>query len=207
MKIIGLTGGVASGKNFVADCFASLGIPVFDADNEVHKIFTDNKQILEEISKIFPDAVEQNQINRKKLGKIVLNHRGNLDILENLIHPLVRKEEEEFIRRSRLSGNKLVVLNIPLLLEKKDYRRCDKIITVITPRIIQKYRFIKRAKEKNSQGLMTESIMELANRFEQISKNQMPNHQKKKLADFRIYNGLSRGFTLRQIKKIYQKLT
>ena len=66
MKIIGLTGGVASGKNFAADWFSNLGIPVFDADHEVHKIFSNNKQVLEEIRKFFPDAVENNQINRKK---------------------------------------------------------------------------------------------------------------------------------------------
>ena len=202
MKIIGLTGGVASGKNFVANWFLKLGIPVFDADNEVHKIFTYNRQVLEEIRKIFPDAVEYNQINRKKLGKIVLNHRGYLDILESLIHPLVRKEENEFIRKSRLDGYKSVILNIPLLFEKKDYCRCDKIIVVITPKIIQKYRFIKRAKEKNCE----ESIIDLINKFEQIAKNQLPNYQKKKLADFTIYNGLSKSFTFRQIKKIYQKL-
>jgi len=202
MKIIGLTGGVASGKNFIADWFLNLGIPVFDADNEVHKIFTHDRQILEAIRKAFPDAVEQDQINRKKLGKVVLNHRSNLDILENLIHPLVRKKEDEFIRKSGLEGHKLVILNIPLLLEKKDYYRCDKIITIIIPKIIQKYRFIKRAKEKNPK----ESIIELADKFELIYKNQLTNYQKKKLADFTIYNGLTKGFTLKQIKKIYQKL-
>lgn len=202
MKIIGLTGGVASGKNFVAEWFLKFGIPVFDADNEVHKIFASNRQILEEIRKIFPDAIEENQINRKKLGKIVLNHRGNLTILENLIHPLVREKENEFIRQSRIKGHKLVILNIPLLLEKKDYDRCDKIIVVITPKIIQKYRFIKRAKEKNKK----ESIINLASKFEQIAQNQLPNSQKKKLADFTIYNGLSKSFTFKQIKKIYQKL-
>lgn len=204
MKIIGLTGSVASGKNFVGEWFARLGIPVFDADREVHKIFSSDKQIIKKISQIFPEALDDNKINRTKLGKLTLGKRENLRVLEGLIHPLVRQKEQEFIRKSALKGYKKVILNIPLLFEKADYSRCDKIIVVEAPRLIQKERFIKRVKE-NKDGKNLE-ISEIEKKFNQILDYQLPVYSKKKLADFTIQNGLDKNFTLRQIKKIYKKL-
>ena len=202
MLVIGLSGGVASGKNFVADEFAKLGVPVFDADAAVHKIFENDQNTIKKISEIFENVIENNQINRHKLGELVLANREKLAVLENLIHPLVQAKELEFIDDMKLKGFQMVMLNIPLLFEKDGYKRCDKTILVTAPKIVQKYRFIKRAKQKKSPA----SIFSLAKKFEQIHQNQMPVEQKKQLADFIIFNGFSRNFTLKQIKKIYSNL-
>ena len=91
MKIIGLTGGIAAGKNFVSEIFSKEGAWIFDADKESHKILEENQEIISLVIEKFPQAAQNNKICREILGKIVFGDAKNLKILEEIIYPNVRK--------------------------------------------------------------------------------------------------------------------
>lgn len=205
MLIVGLTGSIASGKNFVADLFADFGIPVFDADAEVHKIFANDKQVLAEIKEKFPSAIIDNKINRELLGREVFNDAKKLAVLEAIIHPKVQKNERDFIKKSRELGAKIVLLNIPLLFEKDGYKRCDKTIVVTAPYFIQKRRFIAREKVQNSHKIFDNKVA--VKKFQQIISKQLNNAARLKMADFVIHNGFGKIYTLWQVKKILRQLS
>ncbi len=196
MLIIGLTGGVASGKNFVANQFVKFKIPVFDADLEVHKLFAKNKEIFSQVKKIFPKAIIDGKVDRKILGGEVLVDKEKLQILEQIIYPHLRKKEDSFIKNCRIRQQKIAILNIPLLFEKGGYKKCHKTIAIVIPPSIQLQRFKNRLKAKENNA---ELIFE---KFKNITKNQLNNSQRKNRADFLIYSGLSKGFTTKQVKNL-----
>ncbi len=201
MLIIGLTGMVASGKNFVADFFKKKGAAIFDADLEVHKIFSTDQKIVAKIAREFPQAIDKaGFINRNILGKIIFHDPKKLQILENIIHPEIRKRENQFLKLMRQKRKKIAILNIPLLLDKPGYQRCNKIISVIISSIAQKYRFLKRCNQNNQNPSQIESNLK------QIKNRQISNLEHKKKADFTIYNGISKAYTIRQINHIYNKI-
>lgn len=201
MKIIGLTGGIASGKNFVAEVFAKNGAVVFDADKEVHQLLELDKSTFREVNKFFPEAVIDKKIDRKILGKIVFSAEDKsgkkLKILEKILHTKVRKKYQEFLKKSK--KEKLAVLNIPLLLESEGYD-CDKIVAIITSKAIQKKRFLERAK-KNHPKIFAAEKKNFEKKFEQIRSKQLSNLERKKRADFVINSSLSKASTIKQVKK------
>ncbi len=197
MKIIGLAGGVASGKNFIAEIFAKHGAAVFDADQEVHNLLKNDQVTISEIKNYFPESFVNNEIDRTTLGKIVFSNQEKLKILEDIIHKKVRESYYFFLKSVRKLGKKIIVLNIPLLLEKKSYK-CDKIIAISISKIAQKQRFISRSKMQN--------LDEATTRFYQIYSRQISNLERKKKADFIIFNGLSKGHTIKQVEKIITQL-
>lgn len=198
MKIIGLTGGIASGKNFVADIFKKNGAAVFDADKEVHEIIANDKKIISQIRKTFPDAVNSGLVDRKALGKIVFSDKKKLDLLEKIIHPEIRKKYQEFLLTAKENHHKIAILNIPLLLEKKGYE-CDKIISVIVKKSLQKRRFLSRARKLNPQNFQKD-LKSLEEKFEKISTNQLTNLERKKQSDFVINSGVSKAKTIKQVR-------
>ncbi|MFT6332426.1 MAG: dephospho-CoA kinase [Lentimonas sp.] len=198
MQIIGLTGPVASGKNFVAGVFKKLKIPVFDADFEVHQLFCEDKNIFDQIKSSFPKAIVNEKIDRKLLGKEVFKNKIKLDELEDIIYPSLRLREDSFLNKNRRNGKKIVVLNIPLLFEKGGFKRCSQTITIITPKKIRFNRFLQRSK-----GL---SLFDARKKFESINKNQMNERERKKYADYCLFNGLDKGFSARQVKKLMKKI-
>lgn len=207
MKIIGLTGGIASGKNFVADIFAKNGAAIFDADAEVHKIF-DDSALIAKIGEFFPQSLikaskvsydqKSKKVDRKILGKIVFSDEKKLKILEEIIHPILRKKYQDFLIQSQKEKRKIILLNIPLLLEKKGYE-CDKIISLVISPSIQKRRFFARKKD--------ESKAELEKKFKKILQLQLNNKARKEQSDFIVNTGLSKSDTVKQVKKILQKLS
>ena len=197
MLIIGLTGGVASGKNSVASHFVRLKIPVFDADLEVHKLLLNNKKVFREIKDLFPNVVEERKINRKILGEEVFDNKVKLKKLEQIIYPFLKKQEDLFIKNCQRNHKEIVVLNIPLLFEKGSYKRCNKNIVVTTSPQIQFQRFKNRLK---SQGINDLSYID--KRFYNIINYQISDAQRRKRADFIIYNGLSKFFTFIQLKRL-----
>ncbi len=218
MKIIGLTGGIASGKNFVANILAKSGAAIFDADAEVHEILVNDKALIAKLGKLFPQSLVERkgeseeklaaqklaqeakiiqEIDRKILGKIVFADAEKLKILEDIIHPILRKKYDEFLEKSRQENRKILVLNIPLLLEKQGYE-CDKIISLLIPPSLQKRRFFSRRKNESKQ--------ELEKKFKRIVQFQLSNEERKKKSDFVIYTRFSKAKTVEQVKKILQKL-
>jgi dephospho-CoA kinase len=200
MKIIGLSGGVASGKNFVADIFAKNGAAIFDADKEVHELLALDKSVIAAVKKNFLQSFIDGKIDRKILGKIVFSDARKLKILERIIHPKVRKKHEKMVKDARKAKKKLMILNIPLLLETNSYK-CDFIVAVIASKAIQKKRFLMRAKEKDPKNFTAEK-KNLEKQFEEIALKQTSNAERKKKADFVIDASEDKKGVEKQVKKL-----
>src|SRR3712207_6273212 len=113
--VLGLTGSIGMGKSATAAMFRRLGVPVHDADAAVHALYRGRAAPL--IEEAFPGTVVDAVVDRAKLGAAVLNDPERLKALERIVHPLVREEEEAFLRKAEAQGASLAVLDIPLLLE------------------------------------------------------------------------------------------
>src|SRR3546814_8470087 len=116
MKIYGLTGSIGMGKSAVAAMLRREGLPVFDADAEVHRLQGPGGALVPAIEERFPGTTGADGVNREKLGAAVFGNKGELQALEQIVHPAVRNARENFLRQHR--ARPMVVLDIPLLFEK-----------------------------------------------------------------------------------------
>ncbi|KEC56067.1 dephospho-CoA kinase [Bartonella koehlerae] len=192
MKIIGLTGSIAMGKSTVADFFRQAGISVFSSDEAVYQLYK-SESILSLIEHTFPGVVENGKMSRLKLSEILINDNKKLQTLEKIIHPLVQKKEKEFVDTARQQGEKLVVLDTPLLFETKGEKRVDNVVVVSTSLAIQKERAMIR---KN----MNEK------KFSFINARQMPDEKKRARADFIIDTGKDLENTRQQVLFVIKSL-
>ena len=141
-KIIGLTGGIGSGKTTVANYFKSFGIPIYIADDEARKIMK-SADIIEAIKNSFGDAIFENEIlNRDKLAKIVFNNPKKLEKLNNIVHPAVKKHFEQWLMQNQSAP--YVIYEAAILFESGRYKDCDLIVTVVAPMKSRIERVIKR---------------------------------------------------------------
>ena len=195
MKIIGLTGSIGMGKSVTANMLRRLGLPVFDSDRCVHGLLSPSGKAFETVALTFPESwdAKKHIINRTKLGEIVFKNEENRRKLESILHPLVWHEQNEFIKTSRRAGHKAVILDIPLLYETGSNRKCDLVICVDAPFVIQKQRVLSRPN-------MTED------KFYAILSGQIPNLEKKRRADIVIETGLGRAHTFRRLKTMVNEL-
>jgi dephospho-CoA kinase len=191
MLVIGLTGSIASGKSETSKLFSSAGIPVFDADAEVHEIYA-SKSFVTLLASQFPDAVHNGSIDRMALGKIVLDDMHKLKMLESLVHPLVRAKREKFISHWKDKKSSFVVLDIPLLYETGQNQEVDRIIVVSTPENDQRKRALARPG-------MTEA------KLAGMLARQMPDSEKRKRADFVIENSGSLDQLREQVETLIAK--
>ena len=190
-KIIGLTGGIGSGKTTVANYFDKIGIPVYIADVEGKKI-TESPQILETIKNVFGSAVfDEGKLNRKKLSQIVFNDSKKLQQLNAIIHPEVEKHFIQWVNNH--SNFPLVVKETALLFESGSYKKCDFVITVIAPLEERINRVIKR-------DVVTRE--EVLKRIE----NQLSDEYRIKNSDYIIDNTDSETIE-GQVKEILKKIT
>src|SRR3989344_9206062 len=203
MKIIGLTGGVASRKNYVAEIFAQKGAGIFDADKEGHRLLDSDKSTISKVKKIFPESFIKEEIDRKILGKIVFADEKKLKILERIIHPQVRKNYQKFLQDCRKKKTNLVVLNIPLLLETKGYKY-DYVVAIIAQKYLCKERFLNRERKKD----LCQKISDLEKKFKQIISNQLPDVKRITESDFVLYNNqrLSKLSFSKKVDQIIQKI-
>ena len=140
MIIAGLTGSIAMGKSETARLFAAHGIPVFDSDAEVHRIYGKGGAAVPVIERAFPTAVAGGMVDRAELSRIVTAAPKALAKLESLVHPLVEKARAEFIDDSRKNNEKLIILDIPLLFEMGLDRNVDRVIVLTAPPEVQRQR-------------------------------------------------------------------
>ena len=173
MKIIGLTGSIGMGKTTTAQMFADLGCPVFDADAAVHDMYKKGGRAVPLIRAVFPDAIKDDAVNRKRLGEHMRADPLNLKTLESFIHPWVGEVRADFLEKARVSQAKAVVFDIPLLFETGGDKYVDATIVVSAPKDIQRKRVLARPK-------MTEAL------FEMILSKQMPDAEKRRRADYVI---------------------
>jgi len=188
------------GKSTAAGMLAQMNIPVHDSDAEVHRLLSSDEQARLALAVQFPfykyfsvygrkNKQGIRQFNRKKLGKLVFNNPKEREKLEKILHPLVRKSQDEFIRLQRNMGADIVALDIPLLFETGAEERVDYTITVSAPAFIQQERVLSRPN-------MTDK------KFQAILKSQMPDAEKCARADFVVPTGLGKAETMKALKQI-----
>ena len=170
MTIIGITGSIASGKSTVAKFITKKKYPLFNADKVVLDLYKNSKFI-----KLLATKLKLNdKKNIKNQIKLIINKdQKKLKILETIIHPIVRKKMNVFLK----TRNKILVLEIPLLIENKLNRYFDKIIFVDAKKKLRLKRYLKRNGKKNT--------------FELLNKRQLSSVIKKKICDFTINNNYS----------------
>ncbi|HEX3066208.1 MAG TPA: dephospho-CoA kinase [Dongiaceae bacterium] len=188
MKILCLTGSVGMGKTTAARMLRRMGIPVHDADAEVHRLLGRGGAAVKAVEAAFPGVKLGKAIDRAALGKIVFADPAALKRLEAILHPLVRQAERRFLAQARREHRKLVVLDIPLLYETKGEGRCDGVIVVSAPRPIQLARVLGRP------GMTKE-------RLAAIEARQMPDRQKRRRADIVIETGLGKRHSLENLRR------
>ena len=150
-KIIGLTGGIGSGKTTIANYFKEMGVPVYIADDEARKLMQ-SKFIVEEIKKTFGDYLfEDDILNREKLAEIVFNDSRKLDQLNAIVHPAVKEDFEAWLEAKK--NYAYVIYEAAILFESGRYKECDIVITVTAPEETRIERVIKRDKTNRKQVL------------------------------------------------------
>ena len=176
---IGILGDIGSGKSFVAKQF---GFPVFDADNEVRKIYRKDKKCYTKLKKAIPEYILTFPINKKEIVKSILSNQKNLKKIINIVHPIVRSRMNKFINKNK--KRKIIVLDVPLLLENKIDKKTDILVFVDA----KKKEIIKNLKKRKNYNLRTIKI---------LKKFQLPLDYKKKKSNFVIKN----NFKIQPIKK------
>lgn len=189
MKILGLTGSIGMGKSTAAAMLRRLGVPVHDADATVHALMGRNGAALPAIAAAFPGVVRDGMVDRAELGRRVFGRPAELRRLEAILHPLVRRAEKAFLKRHARRNTRLVALDIPLLFETGGDGRCDKVIVVTCPAFLQAQRVLARP------GMSVE-------RLAAIRRQQMPDHEKRRRADFVVPTGRGRAPALQRLAAI-----
>ncbi|MEZ7846731.1 MAG: dephospho-CoA kinase [Rhodospirillales bacterium] len=189
MVILGLTGSIGMGKSTAAADFRRLRVAVHDADETVHALMAPGGAAFDQICQVFPGVRSKVGIDRKRLGDLVFADMAALKKLEAILHPLVRKQKTEFLKRSALRRQNLVVLDVPLLFETGGEAKCDAVVVVTAPTFVQRARVMARP------GMTTE-------KFESILAKQVPDLIKRRSADFVVQTGLGRIASLRKIRHI-----
>jgi dephospho-CoA kinase len=191
MLVIGLTGSIGMGKSAAAQHFRRRGVPVCDADAEVHRLY--DGEAVPAIAAVYPKAVRGGKVDRGLLAQEVAGSPQNLKQLETIVHPMVVKGEIDFLREQEKRGAKLAVLEIPLLFETDAPSRVDVTIVVSAPEAVQRARMLARAD-------MTEA------KFEDLLKRQLSDKEKRARADFVVDSGTTLADMERQIDKLIESL-
>jgi dephospho-CoA kinase len=177
MLVLGLTGSVGMGKSTTAGFFVEAGVPVHDADAAVHRLYAGEAVPL--IEAAFPGTTSDGTVDRTLLARRVLGDPAALKRLEAIVHPLVQASERRFLADAEARGDKVVVLDIPLLFETAGEQRVDAVVVVSAPAEVQRKRVMERP------GMTAE-------KFDAILAQQMPDAEKRRRADFVV--DTSQGF-------------
>ena len=191
MLIVGLTGSIGMGKSTVAAMLRARGIPVFDADAEVHRLY--DGAAVADIEAAFPGTTAEGRVDRARLAKAVIQSPAAIERLEALIHPLVRRAEREFLRAEKTRGASLAVLEIPLLYETGADRSVDAVIVASAAPDVQRARL--RARPGMDEA-----------RLEALLARQTSDVEKRRRADFVVDTGTSHAETEAEVGAIIARL-
>jgi dephospho-CoA kinase len=169
MRILGLTGSIGMGKSTTAKLFAEAGVPVYDADATVHKVY--EGEAAPAIEAAFPGTTEGGKVDRAKLSAAVVHDPERIRRLEGIVHPMLRAYHQKFLDDAERAGAPVVVMDVPLLFETGGDKRVDAVVVVTTSPEIQRERILAR-------GTMTGEALD------SILVRQMPDAEKRKRADF-----------------------
>ena len=185
---IGILGDIGSGKSFVAKSF---GYPVFNADEEVSKLYEKDKKVFIKLRKKLPDYIFSFPIKKKEVSKAILSNNSNLKKIIEIIHPEIQRKMKLFIKKNK--KNKMVILDIPLLLENKINSKKDILIFVQS----KKSEILRRLKMRENFN------NKLLKKFKNI---QLPLDYKKNKSHFTIKNDFTKKSLKKSIKSILIKI-
>ena len=190
MKIVGLTGGIGSGKTTVAKQFKKLGVPVYIADDEAKKLMNRSKVIKRKLIALFgEDAYKKEKLNRPYLAKIIFNDLSLLQKMNAIVHPKVANHFKRWLKKQEAP---YVIKEVAILFENGSYKHCDYIITVTAAIEIRIERLLKRDETTVS-------------KIEAIMNNQWQDDKKIALSQFVIYNDVLEN-TINQVQKTHNQL-
>lgn len=193
MLLIGLTGSIGMGKSETAKMFRELGVPVYDADAAVHKLYEKGGKAVEPLRAAFPAAIVNDAVDRKALSRSVIGLPDEMKKLEAIVHPLVGEAQMEFLRENMAAGQAMAVLDIPLLYETGGETRVDVVVVVSAPYDIQKTRVLARPD-------MDEA------KFAAIHAKQVPDTEKRRRADFVVESDKGLDHARAQVAAIVEAL-
>ncbi len=170
---LGLTGSIAMGKSTTAQFFRDEGIPVWDADETVHRLYSTCETLIEKIRSISAGLIIGDKVDRAALRQWIAGDATALKALEDIVHPFVSRDRQEFVDACNQQGHALIVLDVPLLFETNAQDQFDAVLVVTAPSIIQRERVLARSD-------MT------ADHLDTVLRNQMPDVEKRQRADFVI---------------------
>ena len=169
MIILGLTGSIGMGKSTTAKLFEEAGVPVYDADAAMHKIY--EGEAAAAIEAAFPGTTAEGRVDRNKLSAKVVHDPAAMKRLEQIVHPMLGASRQKFLHDAEQSGAPVAVVDIPLLFETGGEKRVDAVVVVTTTPEIQRQRILER---DNMTGEKLEAILA----------RQLPDAEKRKRADF-----------------------
>ena len=185
---IAIVGEIGSGKSYVSQ---ALGLPVFNADKEVSKIYNNNKKIYLKLKKKFPTFIKSYPIKKKELLKAIIKNKKNIKIISKLVHPIVRSKMNRFLKKN--NKKRAIVLDIPLYFENKIYKKKDIVIYVSA----KKSQVIKKLKLRNGFNFKL---------YSQLKKIQLSNEQKRKRSNFIVKNNFNKTSLKKEINMIRLKI-
>ncbi|HWA91268.1 MAG TPA: dephospho-CoA kinase [Rhizomicrobium sp.] len=189
--LIGLTGSIGMGKTATAGLFAKLGVPVYDSDAAVHRLYERGGAAVAPIADAFPGTVVDGKVDRVRLSKAVGGNEAAFKRLEAIVHPLVAAEQRKFM--ASVAGAEMVVQDIPLLFETGGQARMDAVVVVSAPAELQRRRVLAR------EGMTPEKL-------DHILSRQLPDAEKRAKAHFVVETdkGLEHAFA--QVKQIVETI-
>jgi dephospho-CoA kinase len=171
MRVLGLTGSIGMGKSTTAKLFAEAGVPVYDADATVHKVY--ESEAVGPIEAAFPGTTANGKVDRAKLSARVVHDSAAMKRLEEIVHPMLRAYHQKFLDDAETSGAPVAVVDVPLLFETGGDKRVDAVVVVTTSPEVQRERILAR-------GTMSQEALDA------ILARQMPDAEKRKRADFLV---------------------
>jgi dephospho-CoA kinase len=169
MLVLGLTGSIGMGKSTTAKLFADAGVPVYDADATVHKIYEGEAAPV--IEAAFPGTTTNGKVDRASLSAKVVHDPAAMKRLEQIVHPMLRAHHQQFLDDAEASGAPIAVVDVPLLFETGGETRVDAVVVVTTAPEVQRERILARDN-------MT------PDKLDAILARQMPDAEKRRRADF-----------------------
>ena len=188
---IGLTGSIGMGKSETSKMFQKLGIPVYDADAAVHRLYQRGGAAVEPLGAAFAGVVKDGAVDRAELSKHVTGNHEATQKLQSIVYPLMAKERAKFLADT--ADRDLIVFDIPLLFETKGEGNMDVVVVVSAPAHIQRERVLARPD-------MT------AEKFEYLHSRQMPDEEKRAKAHFVVVTDMGLEHAFEQVKMIVANL-
>jgi dephospho-CoA kinase len=191
--MVGLTGSIGMGKSETAKMFSRLGIPVYDADAAVHRLYVPGGSAVAPIGLAFPDVIKDGGVDRAELSKHVTGNPEATKKLQEIVYPLMADERRRFVEEATAAGSDIIVFDIPLLFETGGHAAMDAVVVVSAPSHVQRARVLARPG-------MTEA------KFAYLLSRQMSDEEKRAKAHFVVVTDKGLDHAFEQVKMVVDEL-